>query len=327
MQKKLKSLIFSVLSLLFAVSLSAQTGTDKVLYENSAGTAAGAYTLDQIKTFTNTGLGTGSVTSVSATVPTGLAVSGSPITTSGTLAITNNMAAGFVSSSGVGGSLTSSATISGAAISGNITGNAANVTGTVAVANGGTGATTLTGYLVGNGTSAVTASSTIPTTALSGTVSNAQLANSALTINGTSRALGSTTTIDLASVTGQGATTSTASTFSGGLTSSGATTVSGGLNYGVGTQITGATTLAATDVFREINVTASTTVTVPSGLATGRHIELPLNQASTGQITIATAASDTFNGASTFVVAANSQGTTIRLTKLSSTAWRVSLGW
>lgn len=51
--------------------------------------------------------------------------------------------------------------LSGSKVSGNISGNAANVTGTVAVANGGTGATTLTGYLKGNGTSAVTASSTI----------------------------------------------------------------------------------------------------------------------------------------------------------------------
>lgn len=39
----------------------------------------------------------------------------------------------------------------------NTTGTAANVTGTVAVANGGTGATTLTGVLKGNGTSAFTA--------------------------------------------------------------------------------------------------------------------------------------------------------------------------
>jgi hypothetical protein len=51
--------------------------------------------------------------------------------------------------------------LAGSKVSGNITGNAANVTGTVTVANGGTGATTLTGYLKGNGTSAVTASSTI----------------------------------------------------------------------------------------------------------------------------------------------------------------------
>ena len=51
---------------------------------------------------------------------------------------------------------------------------------TIGVAYGGTGATTLTGYLLGNGTGAVTASSTIPTTALSGTVTNAQLANSTI---------------------------------------------------------------------------------------------------------------------------------------------------
>ena len=48
----------------------------------------------------------------------------------------------------------------------------------------------LTGYLYGNGSSAVTASTTIPTSALSGTISNAQLVNSAITINGTSTSLG-----------------------------------------------------------------------------------------------------------------------------------------
>jgi len=44
-------------------------------------------------------------------------------------------------------------------------------TGVLGVPNGGSGATTLSGYLFGNGTSAFTASSTIPTSALSGTVS------------------------------------------------------------------------------------------------------------------------------------------------------------
>ena len=42
------------------------------------------------------------------------------------------------------------------------------VTGTLPVGNGGTGATTLTGYVKGNGTSAMTASSTIPNTDISG---------------------------------------------------------------------------------------------------------------------------------------------------------------
>ena len=75
----------------------------------------------------------GTVTSVAATVPSFLSISGSPITTSGTLAIT----------------------YSGTALP---------------VANGGSGATTLTGYIYGNGTSAFTASTTIPTTALSGNI-------------------------------------------------------------------------------------------------------------------------------------------------------------
>jgi len=47
--------------------------------------------------------------------------------------------------------------------------------GAVAVANGGTGATTLTGYLKGNGSSALTGSATIPVGDLSGTLAAAQL--------------------------------------------------------------------------------------------------------------------------------------------------------
>lgn len=67
--------------------------------------------------------------------------------------------------------------------------------GTLNVANGGTGAVTLTGYVKGNGTSAMTASATIPTTDLSGTISNAQLANSSVSFNGVSVALGASGTI------------------------------------------------------------------------------------------------------------------------------------
>jgi hypothetical protein len=103
------------------------------------------------------------VTSVAATVPSFLSISGSPITTSGTLAI--------------------------------------GYSGTpLPVANGGTGATTLTGYVYGNGTGAMTALATIPTTVLSGTVSNAQLANSAITINGVAVSLGGSTTITSATI-------------------------------------------------------------------------------------------------------------------------------
>lgn len=67
--------------------------------------------------------------------------------------------------------------------------------GKLNVNSGGTGATTLTGYVYGNGTSAMTASITIPTTALSGTVTNAQIANPQVTYNGVTVALGASGTI------------------------------------------------------------------------------------------------------------------------------------
>jgi len=67
----------------------------------------------------------------------------------------------------------------------------AGVNGTLPVANGGTGATTLTGYVKGTGTTAMTASSTIPNTDISGlgTMSTQDASSVAVTggtINGTS---------------------------------------------------------------------------------------------------------------------------------------------
>jgi hypothetical protein len=105
------------------------------------------------------GSGSGTVTSVAATVPAFLSVAGSPITSSGTLAIS----------------------LSGTALP---------------VANGGTGATTLTGYVKGTGTSALTASSTIPNTDISGLgTMSTQNANAVAitggTVNGTT--IGATT--------------------------------------------------------------------------------------------------------------------------------------
>lgn len=98
------------------------------------------------------------------------------------------------------------------------------ITGTLGVDHGGTGATTLTGYVKGSGTSAMTASATIPTTDLSGTVTNAQLANSAITINGTSTSLGGS--ISVGTVTSVNLTASTGISVSGGpITGSGSITV------------------------------------------------------------------------------------------------------
>ena len=61
--------------------------------------------------------------------------------------------------------------------------------------HGGTGAAGLTGYVFGNGSSTMTASPTVPTTNLSGTVANAQLTNSSIVLNGNTIALGDTATI------------------------------------------------------------------------------------------------------------------------------------
>jgi hypothetical protein len=66
------------------------------------------------------------------------------------------------------------------------TGGAIVLGGTLNVSNGGTGATTLTGYVYGNGTGAMTASTTIP---------NVGLANSSVTYNGVTVALGASGTI------------------------------------------------------------------------------------------------------------------------------------
>jgi hypothetical protein len=109
------------------------------------------------------------------------------------------------------------------------TSGAVTLAGTLNVANGGTGATTLTGYVKGSGTSAFTAASTIPNTDISGlgTMSTQNASSVAITggsINGTSlgastAASAKVTTLDVAS----GLTLATAAGTSGQvLTSAGA---------------------------------------------------------------------------------------------------------
>jgi hypothetical protein len=136
-----------------------------------------------------TGAGSGTVTSVALTAPTGFTVTGSPITSSGTLAIAFTTGYGIppLMTGNSGKFLTTNGTtMSWVNIAGtDVTGAAltevddTNVTmtlggtpstallrsvsitlgwaGQLAVSRGGTGAATLTGVIIGNGTSAVTA--------------------------------------------------------------------------------------------------------------------------------------------------------------------------
>lgn len=68
-----------------AATATTVVDADRVVF-NDAGTMK-QVAMSDLKTYINASVGSGSVTSVAMTVPTGLTVSGSPITTSGTLAV------------------------------------------------------------------------------------------------------------------------------------------------------------------------------------------------------------------------------------------------
>jgi hypothetical protein len=163
------------------------------------------------------------------------------------------------------------------------------ITGTLGVDHGGTGATTLTGYVKGSGTSAMTASASIPTTDLSGTVTNAQLANSAITINGTSTSLGGS--ISVGTVTSVNATAGTGISVSGGpITGSGSLTITNTapdqtvvLNAG-----TGISTSGTYPNFTITNTSPSSggTVTSVGGTGTVNGITLSGTVTSSGNLTL-----------------------------------------
>jgi hypothetical protein len=163
------------------------------------------------------------------------------------------------------------------------------ITGTLGVDHGGTGATTLTGYVKGSGTSAMTASATIPTTDLSGTVTNAQLANSAITINGTSTSLGGS--INVGTVTSVGATAGTGISVAGSpITGSGSLTITNTApdQTVVLTAGTGISTSGTYPNFTITNTSPSLggTVTSVGGTGTVNGITLSGTVTSSGNLTL-----------------------------------------
>jgi hypothetical protein len=196
----------------------------------------------------------------------------------------------------------------------NTTGTASNVTGTVAVGNGGTGATTLTGYVKGSGTAALTASSTIPNTDVSGLGTMSTQAASSVAITGGSI---NNTTIGAATPNTGAFTTVTASTPIG--TASGGTGVNttpangqvligNGTGYtantltaGSGITITnasGAITIASTGGSGAVSSVSGTANEITSSPTTGAVVlSLPTALTFTGKtVTGGTFSSGAFNG-------------------------------
>jgi hypothetical protein len=191
--------------------------------------------------------------------------------------------------------------------------NANQITsGTVTVAQGGTGAVTLTGYVKGNGTSAMTASATIPNTDITGlgTMSTQSASGVAITggnidgtiIGGTTKASGGFTTLD---VTGNASMSAIiAGTWNGstvgiayGGTGVSTTPTNGQILIGNGTGYTVSTITAGAG----INITnASGAITIDSsgvtGLTAGTNISL---SGSTGSVTVNTVNNPTFSTSTT----------------------------
>jgi len=269
---------------------------------------------------TNSG---GTVTSVAATVPSFLSVSGSPITTSGTLAITYSSTALPVANGGTGTSTPS--LVAGTNVT--ITGTWPNQTINSTASGGGGGTVTSVG---GTGSvNGITLSGTVTSSGnltLGGTlggISNAQLTNSSVTINGNSVNLGGSTTVTAnttnALTIGTGLSGSSGSSYNGSsaltITNSGVLSFAGGTTgLTPATASTGAITLGGTLAIANggTNGTASPTA---GGIAYGNGTAYAFSVAGTsGQVLTSNGAGaptwSTISGTGTVTSVGVSGGTT-----------------
>jgi hypothetical protein len=212
-----------------------------------------AITINGSSTSLGGSISVGTVTSVAASAGTGISVSGSPITTSGTLTITNTAPDQTVAlTSGTGISVTgtypnftitnsspsSGGTVTSVATSAPITGGTITSTGTIGITQS---TTTTDGYLSSTDWNTFNNKASTASVALKLNISdtasmlsnyrrkttlieNADLRNSAITINGSSTSLGGS--ISVGTVTSVGATAGTGISVSGSpITSSGSITI------------------------------------------------------------------------------------------------------
>jgi hypothetical protein len=210
------------------------------------------------------GNGTGAITT-SSSIPVG-DLSGTLSVSGGGTGVTTLTSGSYVKGNGTGG-LTTSATIPGSDISGNITGAAGNVTGVIAVTNGGTGANTLllNGYLRGNGTGAVTACTTILGSVISGDITGN--ANSLTSTLGVAKGGTGSITFTAGYVKANGTTAMTSSatipvgdlsgTLSVGGGGTGATTLTGYVKGSGTSALTASSTIPGSDISGNITGNAA----------------------------------------------------------------------
>jgi hypothetical protein len=167
-------------------NLTAGTGLDSVTYNGSSavtlsiadtGATPGTYG-SASETIIETVNSKGQATAISATP---IAIANTQVSGLGTMS-TQNASAVIITGGSVNGTTVGASNPSSGAFT------TLSNTGNVIHSN-------YTGYLYANGASVLSASTTIPTTVLSGTVANAQLTNSAITINGNAVSLGGSTTV------------------------------------------------------------------------------------------------------------------------------------
>lgn len=245
----------------------------------------------------------GTVTSVGLTVPTGFSVSGSPITTNGTLAVSTSLN-GIVAGNGSGFTIV------------NIGTGLSYSNGTLSATGGGGGSGTVTS-VGGTGTvNGLTLSGTVTTSGnltLGGTLSNipnSALTNNSITINGASVALGGSRTVNLSEL-GQVSITSPTNgqvlKYNGTAWVNG-TDATGGGTTGV-TQILAGSGISVSPLAGTGNVTISATggtgtvtgVSVASANGFGGTV---LNNTTTPSITLTTSVTGLIKGNGTAVSAA-----------------------